>query len=320
MGISPLSPPLPRQGGSSLPPNTSPNLVLARQFTDWLADVRHRQASTVDRYMQVLRAWDGWLEGQSVLTANRFQMERFQTRPRVRRGAGTNGAASTQKQEVVVLRGFYGWLTRNGFLEKNPTEELYTPTVHNVNPKPIKDEVWQLLFTPDTHGHNSLLVLGLGGVCGLRRHEIVGLEGRNIRGDMIVDFKRKGGGEDTLPWQTMAEIQAEKLPHLYQGWELFAEAMEKASRAPGKIISFPNCADHRREDEVNKLLTRITKRRQLPHVTPHMLRHTTATNLLRAGVPVHLVSNLLNHSSLDVTMRYVAAGVDQLREWRTQGR
>ena len=32
--------------------------------------------------------------------------------------------------------------------------------------------------------------------------------------------------------------------------------------------------------------------------TPHQLRHSFVTNLLRAGVPIHLVSVLANHSAI----------------------
>ena len=38
----------------------------------------------------------------------------------------------------------------------------------------------------------------------------------------------------------------------------------------------------------------------------HDLRHTHATLLLRLGVPVHLVSRRLGHTSIQVTLRFYA--------------
>jgi integrase/recombinase XerD len=47
--------------------------------------------------------------------------------------------------------------------------------------------------------------------------------------------------------------------------------------------------------------------------TLHCLRHTFATNLLHAGVPIEVVSDLLGHSSLEQTQHY-ARLVDRIRE------
>jgi integrase len=189
---------------------------------------------------------------------------------------------------------------------------LFTPTVRNVNPNPIKDHVWCKLWTPWRLTDQALLMLGLGAACGLRRGEMAGLRGEQINGDMIVSFVRKGGGEASLPWRSMLEIQAEGLPNLFSEHERFGNVM--ASLKPGPVLGFTD------PSEVNKLLGKIARRRQLEqHVHPHMLRHTAATNLLRCDVPVHLVSTLMNHGSITTTMRYVASGQDQLAEWRRRG-
>lgn len=47
---------------------------------------------------------------------------------------------------------------------------------------------------------------------------------------------------------------------------------------------------------------------------PHALRHTRATELIRAGVPIEVVSKLLTHRSVTTTSNaYVHLGVEDLR-------
>ena len=52
---------------------------------------------------------------------------------------------------------------------------------------------------------------------------------------------------------------------------------------------------------VTSWLRKFTERNGLPHVTPHMLRHTSATMLLMQGVPLKAVSKRLGHTLASTT-------------------
>jgi integrase/recombinase XerD len=49
-------------------------------------------------------------------------------------------------------------------------------------------------------------------------------------------------------------------------------------------------------------------------LTPHALRHSFVTNLLRADVPLHVVASLAGHRDVSTTMRYAAIAVDPLAD------
>jgi integrase/recombinase XerD len=56
---------------------------------------------------------------------------------------------------------------------------------------------------------------------------------------------------------------------------------------------------------IANVLTEIRKRANVGrHVTPHMLRHTVATLLLRNGVDIRVVQEFLGHASIATTQRY----------------
>lgn len=62
---------------------------------------------------------------------------------------------------------------------------------------------------------------------------------------------------------------------------------------------------------VLRIVQTVARRAGL-HATPHAFRRSVATHLVRAGVVMPAVQNLLGHSSLEVTARYVLVDIDDL--------
>ncbi|MCF8550280.1 MAG: tyrosine-type recombinase/integrase [Pontimonas sp.] len=52
------------------------------------------------------------------------------------------------------------------------------------------------------------------------------------------------------------------------------------------------------------------KKAGLPIVSPHTLRHSAATMMLEAGVPIHVVSRRLGHSNINITVDIYGHGSD----------
>ena len=57
---------------------------------------------------------------------------------------------------------------------------------------------------------------------------------------------------------------------------------------------------------VRKMLCDLGASAHVSHVHPHKFRRTTATNLIRHGMPIQEVAAILGHDKLDTTMQYVA--------------
>ena len=70
------------------------------------------------------------------------------------------------------------------------------------------------------------------------------------------------------------------------------------------------------------LRTRVHKELKLArideHITPHVLRHTAATQLIDAGVDIRFVQRLLGHASLTTTEQYTRVSDNSLRRVVTQ--
>jgi len=66
--------------------------------------------------------------------------------------------------------------------------------------------------------------------------------------------------------------------------------------------------------QVRRRLATLAKRASITrHVTPHMLRHTAATQLIEAGVDIRFVQKLLGHASIATTQIYTQVSDSSLR-------
>jgi site-specific recombinase XerD len=66
---------------------------------------------------------------------------------------------------------------------------------------------------------------------------------------------------------------------------------------------------------VARVLDRFAHQAGVPtHVTPHMIRHTVATLLLRHGADIRVVQEVLGHTSITTTQRYTHVSKEHLME------
>jgi integrase/recombinase XerD len=140
---------------------------------------------------------------------------------------------------------------------------------------------------------------------GLRRGEVARLTLDDIdwhAGEVVIHGK--GGREDRLPLPV--DVGAAIASYLQHGRpaserrEVFLQA-----RAPYLPIA---------SGTVASTVRRACRRAGIPEVGSHRLRHTTACEMVAAGVPIVQVGQVLRHRSLQTTAIYARVDVEQLRQ------
>ena len=314
-----------------------PNADIARSYLDWLRTTRRRTPLTVYQYAAKLESFLDWIEPTPLDAVRAEVIESWLNRLRSGRAKGSLGAPATITKEVSLVRGLYRFAIARDLISRDPTALLHAPTPRNKNPRPIPDEVWMPLWASETLSDDARVVLGLGYFCGFRRGEIAELSGRHVEMALqrFVGFRRKGGGDDVLAYGDLVGVIADALPQLIPGGpESFlaplrrvVEASDGALLLDWTMTAPRTRVKHERPAGVNdpqfiyKRVRRWTRAAGCGAVfTPHQLRHSFVTNLLRAGVPLHVVSVLSNHSGVGVTMRYAKLGGQDLRDFRERRR
>ena len=169
-------------------------------------------------------------------------------------------------------------------------------------PKPLSPEddrlLQQHLRTQDDLPADALLLLRH---TGMRIGELLNLP---------TDALRHLGGEQWALHVPLGKMHTERwLPVDEQVRQLFARVLrlrQKHALATRSNFLFP----HRRHNTAYLILRKaLTKAAQQAgcsqRAKPHQLRHTFASEMLRAGASIITVMHLLGHKSVTMTMRYV---------------
>jgi site-specific recombinase XerD len=141
---------------------------------------------------------------------------------------------------------------------------------------------------------------------GIRVGELVKLRLSDWRAEDTCFLVRGKGGKERLAFlPDERSLQAIKAYiRLRDKLSLQTEAV--FVNATGKAIS---------EQGVALTLARIARNACISRkVTPHMIRHTVATLLLRYGADIRIVQEVLGHASINTTQRYVHVAKDHLLE------
>lgn len=279
-------------------------------WADWALSTGRRQ-QTVDSYRRCFRELVQFIGPTPLNNVSLHVLEEFLARRPV--------APATRQREASQIRSFYAWAERRGHVTRNWAAALEGAKVDNADPKPISDADWQTLWAHDLDSADRV-ALGLSMYCGLRRQEVCWLRKGQVQdrpAHRLVAVERKGGKRTDLPYMSMVELVAQKLPHLLPDKSAFLDALAEArvGDATDPLVRTPSGAALTTNSFSHRMARLCREAGVVSH--PHALRHACATNLIRMGVEVTVVSRLMAHGSLDMTMRYVRHATDPLAPYLT---
>ncbi|NNM83628.1 tyrosine-type recombinase/integrase [Candidatus Parcubacteria bacterium] len=281
-----------------------------RQFLEYIEIERGRAVKTVENYDHYLSRYFEQMGIKEVQGINEQNIRDF--RLWLNRQSGTNSGQMkrrTQNYYMIALRAFLKFLRKHEIecvnperieLAKLPERELdlITPT-----------ELGRLMEAARGKGDNELrntAILELLFSTGLRVSELCAL---NSDLDLTQDsFSVRGKGDKvrvvflspTAKTAVMAYLKSRK----DMGEALFVNV------PLGKAI--PSRLTPRSVERIIKkcaIKAGITKK-----VTPHVLRHVFATDLLSNGADIRSVQQLLGHASINTTQIYTHVTDSHLRE------
>ena len=217
----------------------------------------------------------------------------------------------TRARKIASMRSFFGFLVDEGIIAKDPTENISSPRMGRSLPAALtEDEVDRLLDTPDGPEATDIrdrAMLELMYAAGLRVGELVGLDIEHVDLKMgsVLAFG-KGGKERLVPLHPNAiesvaaylNVARPKLAGKGAGRALFLSSRGRRLTRQGFWLILRG----------RSMQAGIGKK-----LTPHTLRHSFATHLLRGGAPLRHVQELLGHASITTTQIYTHLTSEHVR-------
>jgi integrase/recombinase XerD len=211
---------------------------------------------------------------------------------------------------LVTVRNLYKFLLLDGFLKRDPSENIETPKSWQSLPKfLIREEVESLLESPDTSTSTGLrdkAMLEVLYATGVRVSELVALKMKDLNLDLgLLTTLGKGSKERTIPMGKSAIEWVKKyLPVRHQ--------ILGNKTSPYLFIN-PKCNPISRQG-FWKIIVDYGEKAKIGHITPHLLRHSFATHLLENGADLRSVQMMLGHSDISTTQIYTHITNERLKE------
>jgi integrase/recombinase XerC len=282
-------------------------------FARYLASERSRSAHTVRAYVgDIVSRLDhagrmGYaVPGDLDLGVLRSWLARLRS---------TGAARTSLARRAAAARTFTGWAHRQGMLGRDVGATLASPRAQRELPSVLRpDQAERLVNAPasgdlaeDPVGLRDRAILELLYATGIRVGELCGLDVDDVdRSRRLVRVFGKGAKERSVPYGLPAEAAID-------AWCLRGRPV-LAGPDSGAALLLGVRGRRLQATTARQVVSAYAEAADLPHTSPHGLRHSAATHLLEGGADLRSVQELLGHASLSSTQIYTHVSIDRLRK------
>jgi len=219
----------------------------------------------------------------------------------------------TQSRIISGTKSFFGYLTLEEKISKNPTELIESPKLNKKLPDTLNfDDIEKMFLSIEINtfeGTRNRAILETLYSCGLRVSELINLTFQNLFLDIgFIKVIGKGSKERLVP----IGGQAVKFINLYN--ENYRKNMNVKQGNEGYLFL------NRRGSKLSRnMIFIIVKKISISlnfkkNVSPHTFRHSFATHMIEGGADLRAVQEMLGHESITTTEIYTHLNKEYLRE------
>jgi len=214
----------------------------------------------------------------------------------------SNKKSRSQARSISALKSFFNYLLFEGEIHSSPLNDVESPKIENKLPEVLtEDEIKKLISSVNLNSEfgqrNKTIIEVLYGT-GIRVSELIDLKLSNIFfKENILKVTGKGNKERFVPLGKIALIEIKKYLNNRDKLKInskFSDILflNRYGRQLTRSMIFKIINDSSKNAEIDK------------KISPHTLRHSYATHLLKNGADLRTIQLILGHESITTTEIY----------------
>ena len=221
-------------------------------------------------------------------------------------------ASSSQARILCGVRSFFKYLVISGILKDDPSELLEAPTVGEHLPEVLSteeiDRMEAAIDLSKWEGQRNRAIIEVLFSCGLRVSELVNLKFNDIfEREKFLRIIGKGDKERLVPISDSAL-------HEIQLWRYDRNLM-KIKPGEQDYVFLNRRGAHLTRTMILIMIKRTAEEAGITKtVSPHTLRHSFATELLKGGADLRAIQEMLGHENIKTTQIYTHIDITTLRK------
>lgn len=285
----------------------------AEEYLAYLAIERNLSDNTVSSYRRDLRAYLEFLGERGVVDPDDASRGDIEDLTAARRDGGY--ADASIERMLSAIKGFHGFMAREGLSKANPTSVMHLPKKEERLPDLISiDAATALLeqpFPQTAAGARDRAELEMLYGCGVRVSELTGLDLRDLYLDEeFIRVFGKGSKERLVPLVGSAR---RALEDYLAGSRAELAAHKRSAEAVSAVFLNKNGGRISRQS-VHAMCERYGRMVGIEGLHPHTLRHSFATHMLAGGADLRVLQEILGHANIATTQIYTHLDRTHLQE------
>lgn len=283
--------------------------VLIEEFLNYLKVQKNYSINTITNYQRDLLLFNEYLEKESLSFKD---LEYQDIRLFYNYMDLKNYNKNTICRILSSIRSFYKYLSRNNYIKTNIFKYATNPKKDKLLPKFLyEDQLEELFSIPDlniTLGIRDRLILELLYSTGVRVSELVSLKVNDFNyDDMSIKVLGKGNKERI--------VYFDDYTLKYLNMYLSKRNQLLKDKEDTNYLLLNKNGTPLTDRGVRLIIDNIMKKSTINEkISPHVIRHTFATNLLNEGCDITTVQELLGHESLRATQIYTHVTNEKLKQ------